>query len=304
VFNLSFESTSKENDYADVKDKIKSPDWRNLLFVIAAGNGPEGKEGYDLNKNVTQFVSWGKEPNVLVVGAATSLGVMSQYSNYGKNWVHLVAPGDGIFSTVSQYNYSSTSGTSLAAPQVTAAAAMLASEGFTATEIKARLIYTAEWASGFQDKVLGGLLNVRRAVWQPRRNVITLGDDPAKQYEVSWRIDSFIKVKNGTKDDPAGTTVDIDEVEPISMSRVLRLQKQASNARFRLFYLDNNNKLRLIKDAQLEQGKIACTSIAAFQDESVVTVPKNVADLCKNGISMAVISDYVGTLPEDVLAFW
>lgn len=74
-------------------------------------------------------------PNIISVASSTSADRRSCFSNYGASSVHLAAPGSSILSTGfgSDVNYVTYSGTSMATPIVSGAAALLFSLVPTAT---------------------------------------------------------------------------------------------------------------------------------------------------------------------------
>ena len=112
---------------------ISRADQAGILFVAAAGNSSTRSESYP-----AAFT----QNNVISVAALTSSGALASYSNYGSTWVDLGAPGSGIYSTLPNGTYGTYSGTSMAAPHVTGAAALLATMFPTATaaQIKAALL--------------------------------------------------------------------------------------------------------------------------------------------------------------------
>jgi subtilisin family serine protease len=134
----------------------------NILFIAAAGNG--GNDGVgDNNDVVASYPSNYDLPNVIAVAAITSTGARSSFSNYGATTVDIGAPGSGIISTTAYNGYSSYSGTSMATPHVTGAAALYASThpGSTAAQIKAAILNSAIATPSLQGKtVTGGRLNV------------------------------------------------------------------------------------------------------------------------------------------------
>jgi subtilisin family serine protease len=140
-----------------------------ILFVAAAGNG--GRDGVGDNNDSTasypsnyQCTSNGKSYDcVIAVAAITSSGAKSSFSNYGATTVDIGAPGSGIYSTTAYNTYSSYSGTSMATPHVTGAAALYASthSGASAATIKNAILSSAVPTSSLSGRcVTGGRLNV------------------------------------------------------------------------------------------------------------------------------------------------
>lgn len=135
---------------------------KNILFVAAAGNG--GSDGVgDNNDAVASNPSNMDLPNVIAVAAITYQGAKSSFSNYGATTVDLGAPGQGIWSSTAYNIYESYSGTSMATPHVTGAAALYASThaGSTAAAIKAAILNSTIPTASLSGKcVTGGRLNV------------------------------------------------------------------------------------------------------------------------------------------------
>jgi len=144
-----------------------------ILFIAAAGNG--GKDGVGDNNDTTanypsnyQCTSGGKTWDcVMAVAAITSAGAKAGFSNYGATTVDIGAPGSAIYSTVpgtnGTFKYASYSGTSMATPHVTGAAALYAASnpGASASAIKAAILSSAVPTASLAGKtVTGGRLNV------------------------------------------------------------------------------------------------------------------------------------------------
>jgi subtilisin family serine protease len=142
-----------------------------ILFIAAAGNG--GNDGVgDNNDSAASYpsnyvCSSSSGDCVIAVAAITSTGAKSGFSNYGATTVDLGAPGSAIYSTLpgkgGSWTYGSYSGTSMATPHVTGAAALYASThpGATAAQIKAAILSSATPTASLAGRtVTGGRLNV------------------------------------------------------------------------------------------------------------------------------------------------
>ncbi|MFZ9407564.1 MAG: S8 family serine peptidase, partial [Burkholderiaceae bacterium] len=150
-------------------DAISRANAANILFVAAAGNSTtniDKNAAYPAGYGTTTINTSGQIlftglPNVIAVAAIDSAGALASFSNYGATTVHIAAPGVDILSTVpgrkGTNNYARYSGTSMATPHVTGAAALYASLNpcATAAQIKAAILTHAEPTALLQDKVIG-----------------------------------------------------------------------------------------------------------------------------------------------------
>jgi len=138
-------------------DAIRAAGNANILFVAAAGNS-----GLDIDATPSYPASY-QLPNVIAVAAIGQNGQRAGFSNYGAKSVHIAAPGVDIVSTVPTANgaagYAYMSGTSMAAPHVTGAAALYASLNPCAT---AAQTHEALLRLAVQDPQLTGVVQLNR----------------------------------------------------------------------------------------------------------------------------------------------
>lgn len=161
ICNLSLTSTVNDTAlYEAMRDS-------NMLFVVAAGNG-NPKTGKGVDTDVTPFYPAAYDlDNIISVANLSVDGTLSQSSNYGKVTVDLAAPGSYILSTTPGNTYGYMSGTSMAAPMVSGAAAMIYSyfDGIGVSDVKEILMSTVTPMESLKDiTVSGGMLNVGAAL--------------------------------------------------------------------------------------------------------------------------------------------
>ena len=141
-------------------NQINRTNSADMLFVAAAGND-DGN-----NDVVPVFPASYSAPNVIAVAATNNLDERAWFSNYGAASVHLGAPGVAILSTTINNTYSAFNGTSMAAPHVSGAAALLLSAcSLTTADLKAALLTAADPIPAMAGVTrTGGRLNVNNAI--------------------------------------------------------------------------------------------------------------------------------------------
>ena len=147
-------------------DAIERSNKADILFIAAAGNG--GSDGVGDNNDTTpSYPSGYANANIISVASITSTGARSSFSNYGATTVDIGAPGSGIYSTLPSKSgtasYGSYSGTSMATPHVSGAAALYAASNpaANASAIKNAIMSSALPTSSLSGRcVTGGRLNV------------------------------------------------------------------------------------------------------------------------------------------------
>ena len=160
ICNMSFgiNQTDIPFYYQDYDKAMKEAiEKSSMLFVTASGNEGSNNDTYGVYPSSYDF------DNIISVGNLRCDGTLSAYSNYGEISVDLAAPGMYIYSTIPNEKYDYMSGTSMAAPMVTAACAM----GYAYTKIpdifavRERLLANITKNSSLDKKVsTSGMLNV------------------------------------------------------------------------------------------------------------------------------------------------
>ncbi|MGJ8627279.1 MAG: S8 family peptidase [Sulfitobacter sp.] len=180
VVNASFGMTPEAGNTRFLRSGIIGLS-KNALVVASAGNEARNLTGRECDVYPACYYD---EPNVItVVGISNldaKLALWDDGDGGGSNTnpdFHIAALAADVVSTVDGNKLAWISGTSIAAPQVSAAASLI----YSATEatypdklnelgvlppiaVKNRLIYTADILRKFKPQVFAGLLNVERAI--------------------------------------------------------------------------------------------------------------------------------------------
>jgi subtilisin family serine protease len=134
-----------------------------ILFIAAAGNDSKNTDSSANFPSNYQCIANGSYDCVVSVASITNTGALSSFSNYGANTVDLGAPGSSINSTLPFNKYGAYSGTSMAAPHVSGAAALFAARypGASAAQIRNAILSSATPTASLSGRtVTGGRLNV------------------------------------------------------------------------------------------------------------------------------------------------
>jgi subtilisin family serine protease len=187
VINASWGGYFSQQDSQGLYDAISAARSAGVIFVAAAGNDsldndatlpPHNPSSYNLD-------------NIIAVMATTNTDVRASFSNYGFTTVDLGAPGFNILSTIPGGSYGFRSGTSMAAPHITGACALLlsADPNLTYTEVKGYLMdYSDPLPSLTSFCVSGGRLNLFNAVSEVIEEVI-YDTIPPSPDPAEWEID-------------------------------------------------------------------------------------------------------------------
>jgi len=176
VINLSLGTNA---DSLVLRDTIQKAIAQGVIVVAAAGN---------MNTDQPQYPA--SYPDVIAVTAVDANNQKAPFANYGAAWVDLAAPGVGIISTMVGplgSGYATWSGTSMAAPFVSGAAARTrqAMPAASAAQIAAQLHGRAQSLDTLNPAYagqLGGLLNVSAALVDVPATPPTPASLPAQIY--------------------------------------------------------------------------------------------------------------------------
>jgi subtilisin family serine protease len=173
IINWSgFLSDERPETLASVRDAIRYAGEKGVLLVTGAGNSAVD---IDLAENVVYPPCW-DEPNILTVAQADFAGNLYTYeidgrrfgSNWGRSRVHLAAVGQNYTTSVlhGRSVYSLGNGTSCATPVVSGIAALVLAvrPELKAEDLKRILLESATPLPAFRGKLMGGLVNARRAL--------------------------------------------------------------------------------------------------------------------------------------------
>ena len=153
-----------------LKDAISTANASGALFVAAAGNAADDNDAFP------NYPSNYDVPNVVAVAATDEFDHLAYFSNYGTTTVDLGAPGTDIFSTgtgvpsaplFAPSGYLFLSGTSMATPHVSGAAALVLARfpGISVAQLKDRLLNGVDQVGALAGiTVTGGRLDVANAL--------------------------------------------------------------------------------------------------------------------------------------------
>lgn len=162
-------------------DEINKANTNDILFVAAAGNS-------GTNNDVSpHYPSSYNTPNMVAVAATDNRDALASFSSYGPTSVHLGAPGVDIYSTQPGGLYQFLSGTSMATPHVSGAAALVLAKTPTLTtaQLKSALLNNVDPIPSLAGlTTTGGRLNAAKAVGvtpPPPSPDFSLSASPASQ---------------------------------------------------------------------------------------------------------------------------
>ena len=143
-----------------LSDEIDLMGSNDILFVTAAGNTAQD------NDTTPRYPCSYNRPNMICVAASDQNDNLWSSSDYGPTTVELAAPGVNIYSTLRQSNYGYISGCSMAAAEVSGAAALILSSGYlSVSSLKSQILNNVDSLASLNGFVgTSGRLDVCKAV--------------------------------------------------------------------------------------------------------------------------------------------
>ncbi|MEC4866149.1 MAG: S8 family serine peptidase [Jaaginema sp. PMC 1078.18] len=244
-----------ESDY----DALSYANDHDVLFVASAGNDGKNNDIYG------QYPASYNLPNIISVAATDSNDNLAAVhsdgglSNYGLNTVDLGAPGRSILSTLPNNKYGYATGTSMAAPHVAGAAALLLAENptWSATDLKAAILAGVDKKDSLKGiTVSGGRLNLHTPLQQ--------GLPPNTPPTVTLEVLDGEASEDGNA---AHLLVQLDEAGDRDVTVYYTLDGTAKNAED---YLELSGEITI--PAGAKQARIPVVSLHDYEAEASETI--------------------------------
>lgn len=276
IINCSWGSGYYNQALYDVMQKS------DIIFVCASGNS--GSNNY----STPVYPSSYNLSNVISVAAVDNCGNLAKFSNYGEN-VDVAAPGVNILSTLPSRGYGYMSGTSMSAPFVTGALALLKSyykdmsNTYIVNRLKENMLKVKQEAYCY-----GGILDIGAAFDRSNRRILTMMKYMPSGFSTSVTSNSITI----SWDD----IVDIDEYE-VEVDRTIKTVTQETYYRCNGLEAGSGHMFRV---RSLRDGEALQWSDAVF--EFALDPGKGIGLLGEYYDSMN-FEDYMGATLDETINF-
>lgn len=226
-----------------LKQAIERASDAGIIFTAAAGNSGTNNDQsphYPSNYDVA---------NVISVAASTAQDDLASFSCYGRQTVHIAAPGHRILSTVKNGGYAVYSGTSMATPHVTGAIGLLlAQEGrMPVAEVRERLMATSEPVGALRGRTINsGRLNAYNLLTdtRPERNEPNPSEWKTVTLEQSWETSH-----------PYGHNVNLERTFNVPGAKFMRLKVAKYDTEKNYDFITVKNASRQVVEKVSGQGE-------------------------------------------------
>jgi len=316
VFNFSVDLLGNETGTAkdDIVNELTKHIEKNTsdLFIAAAGQGKGDIKKTSYINRMYGNPNWTETPfpgRLGALGNVISVGADIEHAYLGKSAVDLITAGQNILSATKQTQLAISSGSSHSAPIVTAAAAFLIGEGYSAKHVKARLIATADLSmtDAESGKAFGGVFNFGNAVrfhdeyvmdFAYKKNLVEENKylvTSKKVNKIELTVLPSVHAKKMTRD--SDSLEDLDDGLVIGGAKLLSVMRSADNKdRFKVVYIDRNSgKVSIILNAKIK-GSIKFKDPQIYMREENRLVDNSDKTLKKNiknrGVNFSKINSF------------
>ncbi|HEV2981181.1 MAG TPA: S8 family peptidase [Solirubrobacteraceae bacterium] len=264
--SATFRGTSFSQALSEEIDTLGA---NNILFVTAAGNTHEDN---DLEASRRYPCDYDR-PSELCVTATNNTDHLAPWANWGPNTVQLAAPGEAIYSTLREGKYGYLSGGSMAAAQVSGAAALILSTqpALSATQLRADILESVDKLSSLEGEVItGGRLDVCKAI---PGCLPPVGTGPPK-IEGETRQEKTLKETHGEwTNSPTAYTIEWQRCESSGLG-CSTISSAANKQEYVLEAADVGKKIKVIEGAENAGGKSEKTQESALAGPVLQAVPQ------------------------------
>ncbi len=165
IINLSWGGAPCVDNLQSTMNQLSA---NGILLITAAGNESTNSDSYPT------FPAAFMALNQINVAATGFNDLLASFSNRGYRTVHVAAPGQSIYSTTPGNTITAMDGTSMAAPVVSGAAALLMSAvpQANAQQVKQALMTTVDVPGQYLQTATGGRINVQNALSKLKQIVL------------------------------------------------------------------------------------------------------------------------------------